>query len=71
MKVNDLRSVLSTQAVLIFIDNTIQKFWTVATSEDNDYTFEKDENINMWDIYGECEISQMYADDDGFNIELI
>ena len=71
MKVNDLRSVLNTQVVLIFIDNTIQRFWNVAISEDNDYSFEKDENINMWDIYGEFEISQMYADDDGFNIELI
>lgn len=70
MKVNELKNILNTQSVLIFVDGTCQRFWNVE-GEYNEYVFCKDESINMWDVYGECEIQQIYADEDGFNIELI
>ena len=67
MIVNDLKSVLIADVVLIYTDNTVQRFCYI----DNNHSFWSDDNLILWDIYGECEIKQIYADEDRFCIDLV
>ncbi|KFX56137.1 hypothetical protein FDC50_10230 [Clostridium botulinum] len=71
MKLKDLRCVLSSQMVdinLDFLDT--RTFVQEDYSEDNEY-LGQDESESMWDLYGEKEVEQIYAEDsERINIDL-
>lgn len=67
MKVNELKDVLNTDTVLIYVDNTVQRFFYAGNKE---YIFNMNQNINLWDVYGNYEIAQVYADEDDFVMSL-
>ncbi|HBJ2623719.1 hypothetical protein DVV91_10440 [Clostridium botulinum] len=71
MKLKDLRCVLSSQMVdinLDFLDT--RTFVQEDYSEDNEY-LGQDESESMWDLYGEREVEQIYAEDsERINIDL-
>lgn len=71
MKLRELKPILNTEVVAVYVDGTVQTFYNTNTNN-NEYIFRKDENINLWDVYGEYEIKQIYSDDEeDFNIELV
>lgn len=71
MKLRELKPILNTEVVAVYVDETVQTFYNTNTNN-NEYIFRKDENINLWDVYGEYEIKQIYSDDEeDFNIELV
>ena len=77
MKVKELRGILGAESVVISNENINEIFHINEDNEDNDYvnanlnyTNNDDMFISMWDLYGECEISQIFDDSDGLNIEL-
>lgn len=71
MKVNDLRSVLCSDKVLLWIGNSKLRFCSKSEGDNNEYLFWSDDNVSMWDIYGEREIDMIYDGTDGFHIEIV
>lgn len=60
MKLRELKSIICVDEIIIYVHGTSQRFCKSKT--DNDFTFWKDDNISLWDIYGNDEIDKIYID---------
>ena len=60
MKLRELKSIIHAEEIIIYVHGTSQRFCKSKT--DNDFTFWKDDNISLWDVYGNDEVNKIYMD---------
>ena len=69
MKINDLKSVISTESIRVYFEYGVYyEFKNESTEESR---FINKEGESLWKLYGECEIEQLYVNSaNGISIDL-